>query len=149
MIHVDMDYFYAQIEEVRKPELKGKIVAVCVLRGRTQDSGVISTVNYEGRKAGIKSGMPIVNAKKLAPQGVYLSVDHEYYEQVSDQIYEIIYKNCQKIEKRSIDEWYALAEEEIETGKKIKEEILLKTKLLCTVGVAPSRLGAKMASDKA
>ena len=58
MLHIDMDYFFAQIEEVRNPEFKGKILAVCIFSGRTEDSGVISTVNYAGRQIGIKSGMP-------------------------------------------------------------------------------------------
>lgn len=144
-----MDYFFAQIEEIRNPEYKNKIIAVCIFSGRTEDSGVISTVNYEGRNVGIKSGMPIVNAKKLAKSGIFLPADHKYYESISQTIDGLIRSNCTKVEKSSIDEWYALAEDEVETGKRIKLEILNSTNLTCTVGVAHSRLGAKMASDKA
>lgn len=148
MLHIDMDYFYAQIEELRHPEFKDKIIVVCVFSGRTQDSGVVSTVNYEGRKVGVKSGIPIINAKKLAPNGIFLPVDHDFYEQISNEIDQIIRTKCSKVEKRSIDEWYCLAEKEVEVAKLIKNEIFKATKLNCTIGIAPSKLGAKMASDK-
>ena len=66
-LHLDMDYFYAQVEEKRRPMAKDKIIVVCVYSGRTEDSGVVSTVNYLGREIGIKSAMPIALAKKKAP----------------------------------------------------------------------------------
>ena len=102
-----MDYFYAQVEEKRRPMIKDKIIVVCVYSGRTKDSGVVSTVNYLGRGIGIKSGMPIAIAKKKAPPAdtIFLPVDRDYYTQVSMYIDEIIRKHCKHVVQASIDEW--------------------------------------------
>jgi DNA polymerase IV (DinB-like DNA polymerase) len=149
-IHIDMDYFFAQAEERRRPMLKEKIIVVCVYSGRTQDSGVVSTVNYPGREVGIKSGMPIAFAKKRAPPAdtVFLPIDREYYEQLSAQIDAIVRKNCGKVVQASIDEWNV--EETDAPGKAalLKKAILEETNLTCSIGVAPSLLGAKMGAGK-
>lgn len=151
IIHVDMDYFFAQVEEERYPLHKGKVVIVCVYSGRTQDSGVVSTVNYEGRKYGIYSSMPIFQAKKRAPpDSVFLPVDREYYEEVSNKIDSIVREYSKKVEKTSIDEWF-LEVDKIpeENAAALKSEIKEKTGLNCSIGVAPSKLGAKMIVEKA
>ena len=78
IIHLDLDYFFAQCEEVRNPQLKGKPLMVCVYSGRSEDSGVISTANYEARKFGVKSGIPIVTAKKYLidiPESIFLPMN--------------------------------------------------------------------------
>jgi DNA polymerase IV (DinB-like DNA polymerase) len=77
IMHVDFDYFFAQCEEIRKPELRSKPVVVCVFSGRTEDSGVVSTANYVARKHGVKSGIPIKVAKsRLADiESVFLPLD--------------------------------------------------------------------------
>lgn len=144
-----MDYFYAQVEEKRRPMAKDKIIVVCVYSGRTEDSGVVSTVNYPGREIGIKSGMPIALAKKKAPpaDSIFLPVDRDYYTQVSMYIDEIIRKQCKKVVQASIDEW--AIEGEASKAPKLKEEIKKATGLTCTIGVAPSLLGAKMGASKA
>ena len=82
VFHIDFDYFYAQCEEVRNPELKIKPVCVCVFSDRGQDSGAIATANYIAREYGVKSGIPISFAKKRLEQrsdAVFLPVDFEYY----------------------------------------------------------------------
>jgi DNA polymerase IV (DinB-like DNA polymerase) len=150
-IHIDMDYFFAQAEELRHPEYKGKIVVVCVYSGRTEDSGVVSTVNYEGRKYGIHSGQPIYQAKQRAPpaDSVFIPVDHEYYLATSDKIDGIMRKYSDRAERTSIDEWF-LEVERIpeETARALKSEIKEDTGLTCSVGVASSRLGSKMAAER-
>ncbi len=149
-IHIDMDYFFAQIEEKRHPMAKGKIIVVCVYSGRTPDSGVVSTVNYEGRRYGVHSGMPIMQAKKLAPAAdtVFLPVDKEYYSQISGYIDSVIRSRCRKVVQASIDEWNAEDEDAQRIAKEIKDAIKKETGLVCSVGVSPSLLGAKMAASK-
>ena len=149
-LHLDMDYFYAQAEERRRPMMKGKIIVVCVYSGRTEDSGVVSTVNYPGREIGIKSGMPIAFAKKRAPpaDSVFLPVDREYCERLSAEIDSVIRKSCAKVVQASIDEWNVEDEDAEAKAPVLKKEILDKTGLTCSVGVAPSLLGAKMAAGR-
>jgi len=150
--HIDMDYFFAQIEEKRHPIAKGKIIVVCVYSGRTPDSGVVSTVNYAGRQLGIHSGLPIIQAKKLAPPAdtLFLPVDKEYYAQVSGYIDAIIRTRCKRVVQASIDEWNAEDDDEgaPEKAKELKDAIKDEAGLVCSIGVAPSLLGAKMASSK-
>ena len=155
-LHLDMDYFFAQAEELRRPMMKGRIIVVCVYSGRTADSGVVSTVNYPGRAVGIHSGMPIFMAKKRAPpaDSLFLPVDHDYYAHISAQIDGIIRRAHSRVVQASIDEWNV----ELETddlvaaeaqGKALKDAVRKGTGLACTIGVAPSMLGAKMIAAKA
>ena len=144
-----MDYFFAQIEEQRYPEYIGKVVVVCVYSKESGDSGVVSTVNYKGRKFGIHSGQPIYQAKNKAPPGsVFISVDHKAYTAESEKINRIVSKYGQA-QQLSIDEWL-LEVREIpeETARAIKSEIQEKTGLTCSIGLSPSAMGAKMASDR-
>ncbi len=149
IIHIDMDYFFAQAEELRHPEYTGKIIVVCVYSGRTPDSGVVSTVNYEGRRYGVHSGMPIFKARKRAPpqDSVFLPVDHEYYGEISDRIDSVVTEYAEISGRTSIDEWFIRAEGDAEPlARKIKQAIREKTGITCSAGVAPSMLGAKMAA---
>lgn len=145
-----MDYFFAQLEEKRRPMAKGKIIVVCVYSGRTPDSGVVSTVNYLGRAVGIRSGMPIAFAKKRAPpaDSIFVPVDHEYYSQVSAQIDSIIRQLCEHVVQASIDEWNAEDKKAEEKARLVKEKIRQELDLSCSIGVAPSLLGAKMAASR-
>jgi DNA polymerase IV (DinB-like DNA polymerase) len=150
-VHLDMDYFFAQVEERDNPLMKGRIVCVCVFSGRTEESGVISTVNYQGRKFGIKSGMPIVFAKKKASgmSAFFIPLNREKYEAESFEIYQIIKNEFEKTAQMSIDEWNCLGDVDVfEKAKKIKEEIFKERKLTCSVGIAPSSIGAKIAAGK-
>ena len=143
-----MDYFYAQVEELRNPQYSGKVLAVCVYSGRTEDSGVVGSVNYLGRKYGIKAGMPIISAKKLAPSdAVFLPMDRDYYELISSTIDQIIRSNLYRVVQSSIDEWNAQDDLAARKAAQIKSLIKTETGLVCTIGVAPSILGAKMTAS--
>jgi DNA polymerase IV (DinB-like DNA polymerase) len=154
ILHVDMDYFFAQCEEREHPEIKGKPVVICVYSGRGGDSGAVSTSNYEARKLGVKAGIPLFRAKKLAPDAVFLPVNMELYRSISDEIMEILRGYCDVLEKESVDEAFCditgkvSGFEEAELlALRIKEEIRQKIGLTCSVGVAPNKLVAKIASD--
>nr|ABA03151.1 chimeric Dpo4 [synthetic construct] len=155
VLFVDFDYFFAQVEEVLNPELKGKPVAVCVFSGRFKDSGAIATANYEARKLGIKSGMPIPKAKEIAPNAIYLPIRKDLYKQVSDRImYGILSKYSSKIEIASIDEAYLDITDRVkdyyeayQLGKKIKDEIYQKEKITVTIGIAPNKVFAKIIAE--
>src|SRR3989338_9221286 len=108
IMHIDLDQFYAALEEIRKPEIKGKPVVICVYSGRTSDSGAVSTSNYIARKFGIRAGIPINRAKSLAEKSeqevVFLPVDMEYYREVSERIMEILESHADIFEQASVDE---------------------------------------------
>lgn len=157
VLAVDLDYFYAQCEELRNPEIKDKPVVVCVYSGRTDDSGAVSTCNYNARKLGVKSGIPIVQAKKILsshPEAVFLPMDSAYYGEMSDKVMEIL-RSHSTIEQVSIDEAYLDVSDTTggnfskakDLGIKIKSEILEKVRLTCSVGIGPNKLIAKMAAD--
>lgn len=153
---VDLDYFFAQCEERRNPSIKGKPVVVCVYSGRTEDSGAVSTANYVARKYGVKSGIPIVLAKKKLKDvdAVFLPVDKTFYREVSDEIMEILRGYADRFEQMGIDEAYLdvtkrtkgiyQAEELAET---IKGDVLTQQSLTCSIGVGPNKLVAKIAAD--
>ncbi|MBU0586007.1 DNA polymerase IV, partial [Candidatus Micrarchaeota archaeon] len=92
VLHMDLDYFYAQVEEVEYPEYKGKPLVICVYSGRDKTSGAVGTANYEARMHGVRSGMPIKTAmaKLGEKQAVFLPVRMEKYAEVSSKIMEEI-----------------------------------------------------------
>jgi DNA polymerase IV (DinB-like DNA polymerase) len=155
---VDLDYFFAQCEEKRNPELKTKPVVVCVYSGRTEDSGAVSTANYIARSRGVKSGMPIFLAKKRLEntEAVFLPVDHDFYEAISARIMNILRGFAEVLEQVGIDEAYLDVTTKIdgkfERAKKlaeeIKEAISEQEGITCSIGVGPNKLVAKMASDE-
>lgn len=156
--HVDFDYFFAQCEEMRAPAIKDKPVIVCVFSGRTDDSGVVSTANYVARKYGVKSGIPIKVAKsKLAgvKDALLLPLDMPYYKQVSERAMEIIKNHADIFEHTGIDECYLDVSEraagDFENARQlagqIKTELKLQLQLSCSIGVAPNKMLAKVASD--
>ena len=108
VIHIDFDYFFAQIEEREKPSLKTKPVVVCVYSGRTFESGAVSTANYQARQYGVRSGMPIILAKKKLENkdSVFLPVNHRLYELVSEKVMAIVKKYSDSFEKTSYRKIY-------------------------------------------
>jgi len=108
IFHIDFDYFYAQSEELRKPELRNIPCVVCVYSGREEDSGVVSTCNYEAREYGVKAAMPIKLAKsKLKDvEAVFLPTDMQYYHEISTNVMKIIQNYGELFEQVSIDECY-------------------------------------------
>jgi DNA polymerase IV (DinB-like DNA polymerase) len=155
ILHLDMDYFFAQIEERENPQFKGKPVVVGADPKGGKGRGVVSTANYEARKYGIKSGMPISKAYQLCPNAIFLPVNIELYEKVSDEIMEIVKKYSPVYEIVSLDEAYLDIsfcknwKEAENLGKKLKKEIFEKEKLTCTVGIGPNKTIAKLAAEKA
>lgn len=155
ILHLDLDYFFAQCEEVRKPELKNKAIVVCVFSGRTADSGAVSSANYIARAKGVRAGMPIAFAKKAVPDAAFLPVDHEYYSVVSERIMQIAQRFADALEWVSIDEAVMDITKKSNSdydkansiAKAIKNAILEQENLTCSVGIAPNKLIAKIASD--
>ncbi len=166
ILHIDMDYFFAQIEERENPQFKGKPVVVGADPKNGKGRGVVSTCNYLARKYGIHSAMPIYRAFELCPQAIFLPVNMELYQKVSKQIMEVLEKysaSGKEVEQTSLDEAYldlsdlgATAQKADKTdywgkaekvAEKIKEEIFEKEKLTSTIGIGPSKLIAKMAAQ--
>jgi DNA polymerase IV (DinB-like DNA polymerase) len=155
ILHIDMDYFFAQIEERENPQFKGKPVVVGADPKGGKGRGVVSTANYVARKYGIKSGMPISKAWQLCPNAIFLPVNIELYQKVSDEIMEIVKKYSPIYEIVSLDEAYLDIsfcknwKKAENLGKKLKKEIFEKEKLTCTVGIGPNKTVAKLAAEKA
>jgi len=161
ILHIDMDYFYAAVEERENPELRGKAVVVCMLSGRSELSGSVSTCNYVAREFGIRAGMPCSRAKKLNPEAVFLPARKEFYTSVSDRIMEILRSyadleiNGDSFEQTSVDEAFLEISERtggdfnlaFDLGVRIKNEIREKENLTCSIGIGPNKLIAKMASS--
>ena len=154
IFHLDMDHFYTAVEQREHPEYKGKPVIVGADPKGGTGRGVVSTSNYEARKVGVRSGMPISRAWHLCPEAVYLPPDFPLYISVSNEIMDISRQYADKFEQWGIDEAfldvtsrvkdYAEAEE---LAKQIKREIKEKEGLTCSIGIGPNKLVAKVASD--
>jgi len=150
ILHIDMDAFFASIEQQRRPELAGKPLVIGG-KGDPTKRGVVSTASYEARKFGIHSAMPLRTAYKLCPDAVFLPVDYKDYSMVSKMIKKILREFTPIIEEAGIDEAF-LDISEIRNGseeiaKEIKKRIKKETGLTCSIGIAPNKLLAKIASD--
>ena len=149
-MHVDMDAFFASIEQLDHPEYKGHPVIVGGLSSR----GVVATCSYEARKFGVHSAMPISRAKKLCPDGIYVYPRLDRYKEVSEQIFSIMKEFTPRIEPLSIDEAF-LEVSGMSTmysgpkalGRAIKERVFEETGLIISAGLAPNKFLAKLASD--
>ncbi len=151
---MDLDYFYAQCEILRKPEIKGKPVVI-VMPSLREGSGAIATCNYEARALKIKSGMPLSLAKKLSnSETVFINADKPYYLEVSQKVFEILDFFCEKVEQVSVDEAYFDLtnpqgfDKAVEICQKIKQRIFLDLGLTCSIGLSTNKLVAKMASSE-
>jgi DNA polymerase IV (DinB-like DNA polymerase) len=154
---VDLDYFFAQCEELRNPALKDKPVVIGVYSGRTEDSGAVSTANYLARKYGVKSGIPLFLAKKRleGTEAVFLPVDHEFYQQISDKIMQALRGYADSFEQVGIDEAYLDITQKVQGSfeaakdwaQKIKNDIKNQQNITFSVGVGPNKLVAKIACD--
>ena len=151
---MDMDHFYTAVEEREKPEYKGKPVIVGADPKDGKGRGVVSTSNYEARKAGVRSGMPISRAWRLCPEAIYLPPNFPKYIKVSNEIMQIARKYTDKFEQWGIDEAFldvsTRVKDYIEAealAKQLKREVKEKEHLTCSIGIGPNKLIAKMASD--
>ena len=150
IMHVDMDAFFASIEQLDHPEYKGHPVIVGGLSSR----GVVATCSYEARKFGVHSAMPISRAKKLCPDGIYVYPRMDRYKEVSHQIFSIMKEFTPYIEPLSIDEAF-LEVSGMSTmysgpkalGRAIKDRVFEETGLIISAGLAPNKSLAKLASD--
>lgn len=150
IMHVDMDAFFASIEQLDHPEYKGHPVIVGGLSSR----GVVATCSYEARTFGVHSAMPISRAKKLCPDGIYVYPRMDRYKEVSHQIFSIMKEFTPYIEPLSIDEAF-LEVSGMSTiysgpkalGRAIKERVYEETGLIISAGLAPNKFLAKLASD--
>ncbi|HEY0142270.1 MAG TPA: DNA polymerase IV [Thermoanaerobaculia bacterium] len=150
IIHVDMDAFYASVEQRDNPDLRGKPVIV----GWPGERSVVCAASYEARKFGVYSAMPASRAKRLCPTGIFVPPDFERYRAVSKAIREIFERHTPLVEPLSLDEAYLDVTQELtgiptatETAEKIRQEIREETDLTASAGVAPNKFLAKIASD--
>ena len=154
---VDFDYFFAQCEELRNPALRDKPVVIGVYSGRTEESGAVSTASYTARQYGVKSGIPLFLAKKKLEgvDAVFLPVDYEYYEKISDRIMQTLRGYADAFEQVGIDEAYLDVSQKTQgsfenaedLANTLKRLVKVQTGVTFSVGIGPNKLLAKIASD--
>lgn len=147
IIHLDMDAFYASVEELDNPKLKGKPVIV----GGRSNRGIVTTANYEARKYGIHSAMPLFIAKQKCPHGIYLPTRKDRYSEISKKVFDILYEITDLVEKLSIDEAFLDVSDVDQTPLEIVNYIRKKVKdeigLTMSFGISYNKFLAKLASD--
>jgi DNA polymerase-4 len=150
ILHVDMDAFYASVEQRDRPELRGQSVIV----GGNRMRGVVLTASYEARKFGVRSAMPISEARRLCPNGVYVAPRMAAYKEASAQVFAILRRFTPLVQGLSLDEAFldvtasqSIFGPAITIAREIKQAIRARTLLTASVGVAPNKLIAKIASD--
>ncbi|HVB33079.1 MAG TPA: DNA polymerase IV [Patescibacteria group bacterium] len=153
ILHVDMDAFFVSVELLERPDLRGKPV---IVGGRPDQRGVVSAASYEARKFGIQSAMPLRTAARLCPTAVFLDTRHERYAEYSDRVASILERYSPVVEMASIDEAYLdlsgtgrLHGPPLAAAAKLHAEVRRRTGLPCSLGLASSRLVAKVASEQA
>lgn len=150
LFHIDLNAFFANAEMLRHPEYKGKPLAVGSLSSRS----VLATANYEARKFGVHSAMPVFQAKEKCPELVIVPGDYEYYRKLSSRFFAYLRRYSDKLEPLSIDECFLDVTEQIkkyprplDMAVQIQQGVLKEIGLSCSIGVGPNRFLAKMASD--
>jgi DNA polymerase IV len=150
ILHIDMDAFYASVEEQDRPELKGKPVIV----GGTSGRGVVAAANYAVRRFGVRSAMPMREALRRCPEAICVHPRMARYKEISDQVFAIFHEFTPLVEGLSLDEAFLdvtssqlLLGSAESIGSEIRRRILKQTGLTASVGIAPNKLLAKIASD--
>jgi len=151
ILHADMDAFFASVEVRDDPKLVGLPVAV---GGKADSRGVVAAASYEAREYGVRSAMPTARALELCPELVVVAPDFDRYTRASGQIMDIFQRYTPMVEPLSLDEAFLdttgcerLFGDSIEIGRRIKQDILRETGLVVSIGIAPSKFLAKLASD--
>lgn len=156
IVHVDMNAFYPSCEQLVNPSLRGRPVIVVMTpeEGDTITRGAVASCSYEARAYGVRSGMSYAKAKELCPDGVFLRTNFELYERVSAQVMKVLEAFADKLEVASIDEAYLDSTRRAqeygspeEFGMAVKRAVKEKVGLTCSVGIAPTKACAKIASD--
>lgn len=147
IMHVDMDAFFAAVEVMDNPKLKGKPIMV----GGTSERGVVATCSYEARKYGVRSAMPVFMAREKCPMGIFLPTRHSRYKEVSNRIFSIFYEITPFVEPLSIDEAFLdlseVNEDPIKIAALIKQRVKEELGLTLSVGISYNKFLAKLASD--
>lgn len=153
VFHLDMDAFFVSVEELFDPSLKGKAV---VVGGRPNERGVVAAASYEARKFGVHSALPLRTAYKLCPHAIFLDGHPERYRESSTKVFAVLRRFSPLVEMASIDEAYLdmsgtarLLGPPLAAGDALHAAIKADTGLNCSIGIATSRLVAKVASDQA
>jgi DNA polymerase-4 len=153
IVHIDIDAFFAAVEELLNPSLMGKPV---IVGGLPHERGVASTANYEARKYGVHSGMPLAKAYKLCPHGVFVRGNYQVYSAFSKKMFTILAQYTPDVEEASLDEAYldltrcrTLYSSLPRTIKEIKNKVEEQMGIRVSVGVGPNKLLAKLATNKA
>jgi DNA polymerase-4 len=153
IFHLDMDAFFVSVEELFDPSLKGKAV---VVGGRPNERGVVAAASYEARKFGVHSALPLRTAYKLCPQAIFVDGHPERYREYSERVFAILKKFSPQVEMASIDEAYLemtgtdrLLGPPLRAAHALHQMVKSETQLNCSIGIASSRLVAKVASDQA
>jgi DNA polymerase IV len=150
IIHIDMDAFYASVEQRDCPDLRGKPIAI----GSGEERGVVATASYEARKFGVHSAMSSLMAKRLCPQLIFIPGRMEVYKDLSEKIHEVFYEYTDLIEPISLDEAFLDVTENkpkielaVDIAKEIKEKIHNRFNLVASAGISYNKFLAKIASD--
>lgn len=150
ILHVDMDAFYASVAELDHPEIRGKAVVV-----GAGVRGVVLSANYAARKFGIRAAMPVARAKRMAPQAIFIAPEHHRYSEISSRVMEIFSSFTPMIEPLSLDEAFldvTGAKKLIGSGREIAQQIRERVEkeegITCSVGIAPNKFIAKLASQQ-
>jgi DNA polymerase IV (DinB-like DNA polymerase) len=154
ILHVDLDAFYASVEERENSSLRGKPLIIGADPKEGKGRGVVVACSYEARKHGVRSGQPISRAYKLCPEASYIRPNLALYGQVSYDVMELLRRFADKFEQVSIDEAFLDVSETCsgfggptELAKRIKSELNRSEQLTCSIGIAPNKSVAKIASD--
>lgn len=150
IIHIDMDAFFASVEQRDHPELCGKAIAV----GHAEERGVVAAASYEARRFGVRSAMASTKAKRLCPELIFVNGRMEHYQEISQQIHEIFHDYTDIIEPLSIDEAFLDVTENkcgislaVDIAREIKQRIREKLHLVASAGISYNKFLAKIASD--
>lgn len=153
ILHLDMDAFFVSVERARNPSLRGRPV---IVGGNTYGRGVVSSASYEARRYGVRSAMPLVQARRLCPQAVFIQGDQRLYEEMASKVFRILQRYCPLVEPVSIDEAYLdltgcerLHGAPLEAASRIREEIFRTLGLSASIGISTNRLVSKVASRMA